>query len=262
MSVELDERFEGELSPYWDVSEVGTGKVTVAPGALRMTVHPGASTYSNAQIADYTYNDFNLHWQPPLRLTVTAWASGAGETLRGTAGFGFWNHPFSPDSSRFPRLPQAIWWFFASPPSDMALAYGVPGHGWKAATIDSTRPAALAMMPFAPPAALLMRSPRMYARLFPTIQRRLKIAEHRLDSALLAERHTYTFDWQADGALFAIDGEPVLQTPYAPLGRIGFVAWMDNRYAVVTPQGKFGFGLAQVEHEQSLTLEQVKIERL
>lgn len=144
----------------------------------------------------------------------------------------------------------------------MALAYGVPGNGWKAATIDATRARAWSLIPLAPPAALLMRSPRMYARIFPAIQRRLKIAEHLLEPALLAERHTYTLDWRADGARFGVDGETVLETPYAPTGRAGFVAWMDNQYAIVTPQGRFGFGLVPVEQEQWLTLEQVKIESL
>jgi hypothetical protein len=262
MGVRIDERFGGEVNPLWDVSEVGTGRVSHKTGALRMTIQPTLNAYSNAQIADYRYADFNFRWQPPLRLTVTAWASGGGESLRGTAGFGFWNHPYSPDASRLPRLPRAIWWFFASEPSDMALAYGVPGHGWKAATIDATRAAAWSLIPLAPPAALLMRSPDIYARIFPPIQRRLKIAEHLLDPALLAERHTYTLDWRAEGALFAVDGETVLQTPYAPVGSTGFVAWIDNQYAIVTPQGKLGFGIVPVEHEQWLTLEQVKIERL
>ena len=36
--------------------------------------------------------------------------------------------------------------------------------------------------------------------------------------ALLAERHTYTLDWRQDGAIFAVDGAAVLETPYAPRG--------------------------------------------
>lgn len=262
MQAGFDERFEGELNPRWDVSEVGSGRVSHASDGLRMTVHPSAGAYSNAQIADYRYSDFNFRWEPPLRLTVTAWASGSGDRLRGTAGFGFWNHPFSPDANRLPRLPRAIWWFFASEPSDMALAYGVPGHGWKAATIDATHASAWSLIPFAPPAVLLMRSPRMYARIFPLIQHRLKIAEQLLDPALLAARHTYTLDWRTDGARFGVDGETVLETPYAPTGRAGFVAWMDNQYAIVTPQGRFGFGLVPVEREQALMLERVNIESL
>lgn len=258
----IDEHFTKPLGGLWDVTEVGNGTVRVGGGAVTMAIQPSRDRYSNAQIADYRYNAFNFRWRPPLRLTVVAQASGADSTLIGTAGFGFWNHPFSPDARRLPHLPQAIWFFFASPPSNMALAHGVPGFGWKAATIDATRPAALALAPLALPAALLMRSPPLYARLYPQIQQRLKIAERLLDGALLAERHRYTLDWRENGAVFAVDGATVLQTPYAPRGAAGFVAWIDNQYAVVTPQGKLGFGIVPVEREQSLTLEQVTIERL
>lgn len=262
MITRIDEHFTQPLSSLWDVAEVGNGSVRVGGGRVNMTLQPSHDRYSNAQIADYRYNEFAFRWRPPLRLTVVAQASGAGDTLRGTAGFGFWNHPFSPDSRRLPHLPQAIWFFFASPPSNMALAAGVPGWGWKAATIDATRPAALALAPLALPAALLMRVPSVYARLYPRIQRRLNIAERLLDGALLAECHHYTLDWRENGAVFAVDGATVLETPYAPLGAAGFVAWIDNQYAVVTPQGRLGFGIVPVEREQTLTLEQVTIEPL
>jgi hypothetical protein len=258
----IDERFTQPLSSLWDVAEVGTGRVRVSDGAVSMTIQPSQQTYSNAQIADYRYDEFKFRWRPPLRLTVVAQASAAADALRGTAGFGFWNHPFSPDSRRLPHLPQAIWFFFASPPSNMALAYGVPGHGWKAATLDATRPGAIALAPLALPAALLMRAPSLYARLYPHIQRRLNIAERRLESGLLAERHHYTIEWRSNGAVFAVDGKTVLQTPDAPRGAAGFVAWIDNQYAVVTPQGGLGFGIVPVEREQRLKLEQVTIEPL
>jgi hypothetical protein len=194
-------------------------------------------------------------------MTVTAWAASPVDHLRGTAGFGFWNHPFSPDSRRL-RLPQAIWFFFAAPPSDMRLARGVPGHGWKAATIDAARSAAAALAPLAIPAALLMRIPALYARLYPRIQQALKIDETLLDPALLAARHTYTLDWRRDGATFAVDGDVALETPHSPRGPAGFVAWIDNQYAVVTPQGNLRFGVVPVEQEQSLVLEHVVIEPL
>ena len=257
----LEDRFADGLNPLWQVAEVGRGVVAPSSGLLNLTVKPSPNAYSNAQIADYAYDDFNFNWQPPLRLTVTAWAESPVDQLRGTAGFGFWNHPFSPDSRRL-RLPQAIWFFFAAPPSNMALAEGVPGYGWKAATIDAGRRDALTLAPLALPAALLMRVPALYQRIYPPIQRRLAIAERLIDLARLSERHTYTLDWRSDGADFAIDGTSILQTPYAPRGRAGFVAWLDNQYAVVTPQGKLRFGIVPVEREQTLVLESILIESL
>ena len=51
--------------------------------------------------------------------------------LRGTAGFGFWNYPLSLTGAVL-RPPDAIWFFGASQPSNMALVPGMPGWGWKA----------------------------------------------------------------------------------------------------------------------------------
>lgn len=256
----FEDRFADGLNPLWEVTQIGTGRVRPSPGALWLTTHPTRDVYTNAQITDYRYGDYNFRWQPPLRLTVTAWAAGAPDALRGTAGFGFWNHPFSPDVKRIPRRPQAIWFFFASPPSNMALAYDVPGFGWKAATIDTTRPTALPLIPLAFPAVLLMKRPALYARIWPYFQRTLKIDERLLDLGLLAERHTYVIDWRRDGARFGVDGATVLETDRAPHGAAGFVAWLDNQYAVVTPQGEMRFGLVPIEQEQSLILESVAIE--
>lgn len=258
----IEDRFENAISPAWDVAEIGSGIVAPSTEGLRLTVNPTAERqYSNAQISDYYMRDedklrFDFRWRPPLRMTVTAWTK-VGKPV-GTAGFGFWNHPFSPDIKRLPRLPQAIWFFFGSPPNNMQLAYGVPGHGWKAATIDATR--ALYLAPFALPAVLLMRIPRLYKRLWQPIQRRLNIGEAALDVGLLASRHTYRIDWQVNRAIFTIDDNVVLETPFAPRGALGFVAWVDNQYAIVTPQGNFGFGVIKVEQEQTMVLEQVVID--
>jgi hypothetical protein len=259
----VEYRFENAVNPMWDVAEIGSGVVAPSTDGLRLTVNPTSETqYSNAQISDYYVREagklrFNFRWRPPLRMTVTAWAQHS-HPLRGTAGFGFWNHPFSPDMKRLPRLPQAIWFFFGSPPNNMQLAYGVPGHGWKSATIDATR--ALPLAPFTLPAMLLMRIPRLYERMWQPIQRALKIGEFALDSELLASRHTYTLNWQIDHAVFAVDDEIVLETSFAPRGALGFVAWLDNQYAIVTPQGNFGFGTIAVAQAQSLILERVTIE--
>lgn len=257
----LEDRFEDGLDSRWDVAEIGGGSVRTAHGELRLTVPPTPNTrYSNAQITDYRFPGYNFVWRPPVRMTVIARASAPADQLRGTAGFGFWNHPFSPEIRRLPRLPQAIWFFFSSPPSDMRLAYGVQGPGWKAATIDATRPAALALAPLAIPNALLMRIPALYRQCWRVIQAALGVSEALLDGALLAQTHTYTLDWRKERAVFAVDGVTVLESPSAPRGPVGFVAWIDTQYAVATPQGKLGFGLVAVEREQSLVLNHVRIE--
>lgn len=252
---------------YWEVTEVGAGCVTFEDEGLRMAVHPNdGSRYSNAQVTDYGFkagaHTFTFRWRPPLRMTVRARATASAQALHGTAGFGFWNHPFSPDVQRFPRLPRAIWFFFASPPSNMALAQGVPGDGWKAAQIDATGPALLTLAPLTPFAALAFRSHGFYRRWFPRLQQAMRIQEKLLDPGLLTGWRTYGIEWRTDGARFSVDGETVLETDSAPRGPAGFVAWMDTRWAVVTPQGKLGFGLTPVAATQALLMDEVEIERL
>jgi hypothetical protein len=267
----LEDRFREEIDSRWSLSEVGTGSVKPSAEGLRLSVLPtDKRRYSNAQISDYFWGHqgrlrFDFQWRPPLRMSVTARAEvdeGSADHLQGTAGFGFWNHPFSPDVRRLPRLPRAIWFFFGSPPHNLQLAYGVPGSGWKAATIDAAHWRALLLAPLALPAVLLMRVPGLYRRLWMPIQRTLRIAEHALDVTLLAERHSYDLEWRTEGARFAVDGQTVLETPFAPQGAAGFVAWLDNQYAIVTPQGRFGFGVLPLQRRQTLILEHILIESI
>lgn len=241
----------------WRVTEIGQGRVLEQPDAILLTTNATpAGQYSDAQISDYHRSDFR--WQPPLRLTVRASATA---DLRGTAGFGFWNQPFMPGQFRL-RLPQAVWFFFSSPPNNMTLAQGVPGPGWKAATINARRWQFATLLPAAPLGLLLMRIPALYRRLWPIGQRALGVSEHLLDSSLLFATHTYSLDWYKDKIVFAVDGGVIHQTPSAPGGPLGFVAWVDNQYAIVTPQGNFGAGVVPLEQAQTLRLEAVQIERL
>ncbi len=167
----------------WRVTEQGRAQVTAQDGLLYLSTQPtGSRAYSNAQISDYSRSDFR--WRPPLRMEVRARFSASGDALRGTAGFGFWNHPFEPGNVRL-RLPQAIWFFFSSPPSNMSLAQGVPGPGWKAATFDARRWLTLLLAPTTPIAVLLMRIPALYRLLWPTGQRLIGVSEALLDSSMM-----------------------------------------------------------------------------
>lgn len=243
----------------WRITEIGQGAVVAQNGVITLTNQATmAGIYSDAQISDYA-QAADFKWRPPVRLTVTARARPDATQWRGTAGFGFWNQPFMPGQRGF-RLPQAIWFFFMSAPGDLQLAQGVPGVGWKAATIDAKRWQFLALAPAAPLGVLLMRVPALYNRLWPIGQRAIGVSETLLDNRLLAETHTYCLDWRTDGATFSVDDRVVHQAPLAPAGPLGFVAWIDNQYAIVTPQGRLGFGLLPLEQSQSLVLEQIKIE--
>lgn len=238
----------------------GSGTARQAESHYSLGITPdGSRNYHNGQVCDYVARDgdqarMQFMLRPPLTIRLRAQAFAEGDQLVGTAGFGLWNHPFSPDARRMPRLPRAAWFFFGAPPNDMRLAHGQPGSGFKAAVIDALNPRALALAPFTLPAALLMGSPRLYDAFFPRIQRALKIAQTPLDEGLLFQPHTYTLTWLPDRVTCAIDEHIVLDTPFSPGGPLGFVAWIDNQYAVVHPQGRFGFGITPLRQPQALEL--------
>ena len=243
----------------WRVTEIGAGRAQQQAGQIRLTLPQVSSDrYHDAQISDYEAASPHFHNRPPLRFSVQARMEGSP---RGTAGFGFWNHVFAPGRRRF-RLPRAIWYFFGSPPNDIALARDVPGHGWKAAAINAQRPSFFALLPLALPGFLLMRQKRFYDRFWRIGQRAMGVSEVLLSPALLADFHEYRIDWLADRARFYVDGELMLDAALCISSALGFIAWIDNQYAIVTPQGRFGWGRLELPARQSLILRGLRIDAL
>ncbi|MEI7770366.1 MAG: hypothetical protein WCI67_10280, partial [Chloroflexales bacterium] len=121
------------------------------------------------------------------------------------------------------------------------------------------RPQALALLPLAPLAVPLMRSYAGYRLLWPPIQRAVGVAEAPLVSSM-GEWHDYTIVWGERLSSLAVDGEIVLAGAPSPRGPLCFVAWLDNQYLVVTPQGRFGWGLLDTPGEQWLDLEGLSVE--
>lgn len=242
----------------WKITATGNAQVSTDTQPLRLSVLPTATGYSNAQISNYdpAKRDFQDH--ALLRLSLRARAADPA-ALRGTAGFGFWNHPFAP-GERGIRLPQALWFFFASDHSNMALAENAPGSGWKAATFNAQRRQFFALLPAALPGFLLMRIPAFYRRFWRIGQDAIGVREAALPLDLLADWHEYTLLWEPQRASFMVDGKIVLETNHAlPQKALGFIAWIDNQYAIITPQGHFGWGVVPIEREQSLLLDQIRI---
>ena len=89
----------------------------------RFIVNPLATGYTNAQIDDYGgTRQRRFRHSSGTTMTVKARFSASAENLRGTAGFGFWNAPFADPTAARPALPQAVWFFFASPPNYLPFA--------------------------------------------------------------------------------------------------------------------------------------------
>jgi hypothetical protein len=265
------EDFSAEPGPRWRRYVVGAGALKPTDSTRRF-VTAGATSrrYTDAQIDDYQgLPRRRFPWRPPLRLTVRARFSHPAGQLRGTAGFGFWNDPFMMTGARMPALPRAVWFFYGSPPSNMKLDLHTPGHGWKAATIDALRPAALLLAPFAPLAVLLMNLRPLYRALWPPIQRALNVREATVGAETCDEPgrtmtgwHTYAIKWGTERVRFSVDGEAVLENAPSPRGPLGFVMWLDNQYMVVTPPGGVGWGLLDVPGCQWMEVDHLAIEPL
>lgn len=257
--------FSGELDPRWRQHIAGGGLLERTDATLRLVnVDTSPGEYTNAQIDDYQgLPRRRFPWRPPLKLTVRArfsHPSGDGAMgLNGTAGFGFWNDPFLMTDRRVPTLPRALWFFYSSPDSGMKLDLSVPGHGWKAATIDALRPLAFLLVPLAPPAALLMNLRPLYRVLWPLIQGALNIRES-ATNVPLTEWHTYVIEWGVEHATFSVDDKPVLDSAPSPRGPLGFVMWLDNQYMIVKPWGRFGWGLLETPGRQWLEVDRLLIE--
>jgi hypothetical protein len=76
----------------------------------------------------------------------------------------------------------------------------------------------------------------------------------------MTDWHTYVVEWGRDRARFLVDGTSVLDCSTPPRGALGFVMWLDNQYAIVTPWGRFGFGLLDAPGLQWMEVETLVIE--
>lgn len=289
-SPRLREDFADGLGAHWKRCQIGGAVLEQTGHSLRLVnADTTAQRYSNAQIDDYRgLPRSRFLWRPPLTLTVRARFShpgpgprscggcdyvyqpeaGGGPILSGTAGFGFWNDPFAPPGGpeglmegRWPALPRAIWFFYASPPSNMRLDLHTPGCGWKAATIDAARLPFLLLAPSVPIAVPLMHVPALYRRLWPIGQRAIRVSEAAADVDM-THWHTYVIQWGARRARFLVDGRSILDCDTPPEGPLGLVIWLDSQFMVMTPQGRLRHGLLSQPGRQWMELDSVEIEPL
>jgi hypothetical protein len=217
--IALDEHWTGAPGAAWRRHCVGGGVLLQSEAGLRFVNRPTRQTaYTNAQVDDYQgLPRSGFRWRPPLVLSVRARFSHPAETLRGTAGFGFWNDPLAMTGERRITLPRAIWFFFSSRDGNMQLAQEAPGYGWKAATIDVWRWPFFLLAPAAPLAMPLMRFRPLYRLCWPIGQRAIGVNE-RLITAEMTTWRTYDLQWGGEMATFLVDGQVVLQCKHPPRG--------------------------------------------
>jgi hypothetical protein len=255
----IDDTFETGPLPYWVRFATGHADTEHQPGVFRMVMQQAQEgQLSDAEIDDHrTVPRFKLPWRAPLRMTVRARTSHPAGALLGTAGFGFWNDPFD-WVGNVQVSPNALWFMYASPQSDMAFARGVRGHGWKAATLNGGQidPVTMALGNF------VFRLPGMSKLVFGIAETRVNALEVVLDDIDMTVWHEYRLDWLTDAAVFSVDGVQVLCAPNPPRARLGFVAWIDNNVAVMGPGREFSFRRMAVGERQWMELTRVRIETL
>jgi hypothetical protein len=255
----VDPFADGPL-PYWIRLAVGPSKVEWSPGRLRFVVHDTVETrLANAEIGDFRGRARpGLPWRPPLRLAVRARFSHAAEKLGGTSGFGFWNDPFDMAGGDALAPPNVLWFFCASPRSDMITSPGMPGNGFRAEMINGgTMPAGLLAI-----GNRLLQLPGLAALLYRLAQTRLNAGGMRIDGVEMTDWHDYVLYWGYSEAVFSVDDREVLRVARPPAVPLGFVAWMDNQVAIARPDGEFRFGLEAVAGRQWLELDRLEIEPL
>ncbi|MEM8861039.1 MAG: hypothetical protein AAGD96_22170 [Chloroflexota bacterium] len=237
----------------------GDGLIAFADGILRVV----AEETSNERTVDVQINDHGRErefvWEPPITLTIEARFSHSADHFQGTAGFGFWNKPVKMSRGLIYSMPKAVWFFFASRPSEIKLAETVPGYGWKAATLDAGRWPFWGLLPLAPIAVPLFNISRFRERFWPIGQRAMGVEEQLLNLNW-REWHTYQIEWGEEKTAFRVDGEAVLIAP-SPRGPLGFVMWIDNKWAVLRVDGRVGKGKLAFTEDQWLEIKQMKIEK-
>jgi len=243
----------------------GAGKVEALDQTLFRLILPAQKKgYSNAQLDDYAALSRNqFKWRPPLRFEIEARTSLAKPT--GTLGFGFWNDPFSFSvgqmgaARRIPAAPQTLWFFYSSPDNDIRLVPGVPGNGWKAASLQTPNLHPITLAPVAGMAMALSNLPVLRKLMHRIITRIAKSSEAML-SHPINEWHTYAIEWTAAGARFFVDGALALQTDQPPAGPLGFVTWIDNQYAVFSSSRGLRFGTLPTSNKQQLEVRNIIID--
>jgi hypothetical protein len=237
--------------------------VQATSASWRLQIPPGAGgDYRLAQLDDYTAlprGKFPL--SAPANLSLRCRASSA--RLPGTWGFGFWNDPFAFSlgmrgaDRRLPALPNACWFFFASPENHLSFQDGLASSGLLAQIFRSPKVPSLLLLPGA------LGAPLLAVKKFSKWLRRLAgsiIVEDSLRLTLdVNQWHAYSLSWKAQEVTFSLDGAPIFQTQVSPRGPLGAVLWIDNQFAAWIPDGRIGMGTLPQKEAGWIEIENLEI---
>jgi hypothetical protein len=249
---ELKKRF----SPGSIVEQTGSDQ-------WRLSIPSGpAGKYRWAQLDDYMHLPRSqFHWQEPVRLEISVRVSDPSHN--GTWGFGFWNDPFSLSlgiggtSQRLPALPNAAWFFFASPQNYLSFRNDQPALGMLAAVFSSPTVPSILLVPGAIALPLLLTRftapiPRMLLRAF--------IKEEAISlNKDWTQFHEYAITWRKHSVLFELDGSKIHEALISPRGGLGLTIWIDNQYASLAPGQRLRTGTLETLQESWLEIRDLRL---
>ena len=229
-------------------------KVEKIKNGWRLGIQKGDSSgYRDAQLDNYSQlprHRFPHRPSPTLRISLNLRAKVSSISPAGTWGFGLWNDPFGLSLGfggspfRLPVLPNAVWFFYASPQNYLSFTDDKPAQGFLAQTFRSP-----IFHPLLIPAGLALPFSRGAARKLLS-----KVIDE--DSATVSvdvtQWHRYRLEWTRSGKRTAwyVDDALVFESPVSPHPPLGVIIWIDNQYAAFTPEGKIAFGVLEGEEER------------
>ncbi len=238
-------------------------KVGLDADIWRLEIPSGPSSrYRLAQLDDYRSRQRrSFPWSAPLRFSIRARSSS--KTISGTWGFGLWNDPFgmgvlnSVRDIQLPVLPNAAWFFFASPSNYLSLRDDLPAQGWLASTFRSPLWPSVFSLVCAPILPFLFIPPcvRFMRRVFSRFVCQATVVL----SADPTEWSFYEMLWKQREVEFRVNGDLVLQTSVTPAGLMGLVIWVDNQFAAVLPSGRLRYGFLPTVEPAWIEISQVSI---
>ena len=231
---------------------INGGRIDGDGRRYRLTVPPtSADGYVDAQLDDYAHalpRRFTNH--PPQTLAVRARFSH--QQVKGTAGFGFWNHPFSREGAVVDS-PCNVWFFYSSPESDLQVARGLPGHGFKASMLNSRRMPRAAITIGGLIFNALRHIPAASKVVMAAARGAVNAAETMLDVDM-TEWREYRLNWRPEIATFHMNGKEILRATRPPQTALGFAAWIDN-YRASAGGSRYEFAYVGVTQEQWMEIE-------
>ena len=263
----------------------------------RLVIPTGkADQYRLSQLDDYTKtkrSDFPLRY--PIDLSLSARVSS--ESIPGTWGFGLWNDPFGlslgfgGNPFRLPALPNAVWFFGASPESYLSFqdvshaeqsdegnsrsldeARVTPHSGASSTSRATDAPLSAQHDAYNGFLAQTFRSPKFHPRLIPAglalpfsrkkarqLLGKVIVDEGTSVSVDVTEWHRYRLDWHEKRVSFEVDDTVVFESSVSPNPPLGLVIWIDNQFAAFTPEGRIGFGVLENPEPAWLEVKDIEV---